>query len=155
MNAISRAFSKFLKAGTLLTTLALLITVIIQVYGRFLMKTAPAWTEEASRIFFIYAISFASGLAYKQNYFVFLDLITAKTGSQAESILRNISEFAAFVLFGTMTVVFIIFIKIGYTETSPSLGINMSFAFASMLIMSVSISFFAGSSILKRIRKQV
>ena len=51
-------FGKILSAGTLISTLALLSSVIIQIYGRFFMESAPSWTEEAARVFFIYTMSF-------------------------------------------------------------------------------------------------
>ena len=66
-------FSKFLKYGTLITSLGFVITVSLQIFARFFLSDVPPWTEEASRILFIYAIAFASGLAYRANYFVFLE----------------------------------------------------------------------------------
>ncbi len=142
--------STFLKIGALICTFALLATVILQVYARFFMSSAPAWTEEASRIFFIYAISFAAGSAYKQNYYVSLDLISGRLGSEVERIIRNIAEGAVFLLFFIMMIFSIEFIRIGLTETSPSLGFNMSLAFGSMFFLSFSISFFSGMRIIQR-----
>ena len=65
--------STFLKYGTLLTSLGFIFTVSLQIYARFFLTDVPPWTEEASRMLFIYSISFASGLAYRGNYFVYLE----------------------------------------------------------------------------------
>ncbi|NJO01809.1 MAG: TRAP transporter small permease subunit [Bacteroidia bacterium] len=56
-------------------TAGLLGAVLVQIVARFMLVQAPAWTEELARIFFIYAVSFAAGLALKQNYFVAIDLV--------------------------------------------------------------------------------
>ena len=63
--------STFLKYGTLLTSLGFIFTVSLQIYARFFLTDVPPWTEEASRMLFIYAISFASGIEYRGNYFVY------------------------------------------------------------------------------------
>ena len=62
--------SKFLKYGTLLTSLGFIMTVSLQIFKDF-FSDVPPWTEEASSTLFIYAIAFSSGLAYRGNYFVF------------------------------------------------------------------------------------
>ncbi len=58
---------KILKIGTLLSTWSLIAMVLFQIICRFSWFETPSWTEEASRILFIYAISFASGLALKSS----------------------------------------------------------------------------------------
>ena len=65
--------SKFLKYGSLLASLGFIFTVLLQIFSRFFLSDVPSWTEEASRILFIYSIAFSSGLAYRGNYFVFLE----------------------------------------------------------------------------------
>ena len=69
-----KGIGKILKIGTLLSTWGLIAMVLLQIICRFSWFDTPSWTEEASRILFIYAISFASGLALKSsNYYVALD----------------------------------------------------------------------------------
>lgn len=57
--------AKILKFGTLFSTLGFIVSTLIQVYARFFMESAPPWTEEAARVFFIHAVSFAAGLAMR------------------------------------------------------------------------------------------
>lgn len=147
-------FSYFLKIGTLITTMGLMASVLIQIYARFFMENAPSWTEEASRVLFIYAISFASGLAYKQNYFVFLDLLSGRLSSKSEVILKNTVNMIVFLLFLIIAVYAVAYIKLGLAESSPSLGMNMSVSFFSMLLMAVSICFFSGIKIIELIKKR-
>lgn len=118
------------------------------------MDSAPSWTEEASRLFFIYAISFASGLAFKQNYFVSLDLISARLSKKGNAILEIIVTGLVLILFFVMTIFSIFYIKLGYIEKSPSLGFNMSISFTSILLMSLAICFFASLRFIQLIKKQ-
>jgi len=152
MLKIKYYISYTLKIGTLVSTIGLIASVLIQIYGRFFMENAPSWTEEASRVFFIYAISFASGLAYQQNYYVSLDLISDKLTAKQNLVLEKVVNIAVFLLFLTMAIYSISYIQIGITEHSPSLGINMAVSFASMLLLSVSICFFSGVKIIQLFR---
>ena len=67
--------SRFLKYGTLLTSGGFILAVSLQIFARFFLRDVPPWTEEASSVLFIYAIAFASGLAYRGNYFVYLEAV--------------------------------------------------------------------------------
>ena len=144
MKRINRMIGRFLKFGTLLSTTALILSVLVQIYARFFMENAPSWTEEASRVFFIYAICFASGLAFKQNYFVSLDLITGFLNERSNKLLETLLTAVVFLLFLIIAVYSVSYIKLGLVEKSPSLGFNMSISFASILLMSASICFFSG-----------
>lgn len=155
MKQLSRYFSYFLKIGTLVSAAFLILSVLVQIYARFFMDSAPAWTEEVSRVFFIYAISFAAGLAYKQNYFVFLDLLSGSLSVKNEGILKNAVTLTVFLLFFIMAVYSVIYIRLGIAEHSPSIGLNMAVSFASMLLMSFSICFFAGIKIIKLLKKHL
>ena len=72
--SIYKGIGKILKIGTLVSTIGLIGTVSLQIFARFFLASDPSWTEEASRLFFIYAVSFASGIALKNNSYVGLDL---------------------------------------------------------------------------------
>lgn len=143
MKRISRILGRILKYGTLISTLGLIGTVLLQIFARFLLESAPSWTEEASRFLFIYAISFASGLAMKQNYYVHLDLIFNKLSPKGQQLLEFLIASLVVLLFGIFTFFSVQFISLGHAETSPSMRIPMSFAFLSMFVMGISISFFA------------
>ena len=154
MKSITKAIGRFLKLGTLLSTTALVLSVLVQIYARFFMENAPSWTEEASRLFFIYAICFASGLAFKQNYFVSLDLITGSLSKKSNKLLETVLTSMVFLLFMVVAIYSISYIKLGYVEKSPSLGFNMSISFTSILLMSSSICFYAGIRVIQLLKRQ-
>ena len=93
-----------LKYGTFVSSFGFIITVSIQVFSRYILENVPVWTEEASRILFIYSIAFASGLAYKGNYFVKLDLYHKKKFPQFEITLNILSLLVSLCLFGLMSI---------------------------------------------------
>ncbi|MEM6772595.1 MAG: TRAP transporter small permease subunit, partial [Bacteroidota bacterium] len=64
---------KGMRYGILLSALGLVLSVLIQIYGRFFLDASPPWTEEASRLFFIYTVAFGAAPALLDGYFVFLD----------------------------------------------------------------------------------
>lgn len=143
MKRTNKIIGKILKYGTLLSTFALIGTVLLQIFARFFLESAPSWTEEASRFLFIYAISFAAGLAMKQNYYVHLDLIFNKLSLKGQKWLEFLISALIVLLFGIFTFYAIQFIQLGHAEKSPSMAIRMSFAFGSMFIMGASITYFA------------
>ena len=144
--------SKFLKYGTLLTSFGFIITVSLQIFARFFLSDVPSWTEEASRILFIYAIAFASGLAYRGNYFVFLEAFYAGFSEILKKIIDLISPFMSLILFGVCGFYSLYMVEMGFYEYSPTLQVIMVVPFLSILILSLSISYFSLLAFFKKIK---
>jgi TRAP-type C4-dicarboxylate transport system permease small subunit len=145
--------TKLLEWGTIIGASGLILTVVLQIITRrFFTEHAPSWTEEASRFFFIYAISFAAGLAQKEGYFVSMDYVYRKFNEKIKTILDLAIISFSLVLFLAMLIFSIQFILLGSTETSPGLGLPMSIAFTSMFIMSGSILYYLLIQLINRIR---
>ena len=145
--SIYKGIGKILKIGTLVSTLGLIATVSLQIFARFFLASAPSWTEEASRLFFIYAISFASGIALKNNSYVGLDMFYNMFSARIRKLLDILIPTLILALFGVVMVCAIQFVFIGNVEKSPSMGIRMSLAFLSIFIMSVTVCFCASIKI--------
>lgn len=143
---------QFLKYGTLLTSLGFLFTVSLQIFARFFLSDVPPWTEEASRILFIYAIAFASGLAYRGNYFVFLEAFYAGFSDQMKKIIDLLSPLMTLFLFGITAFYSLYMVEMGGSELSPSLQIIMVIPFLSILILCLSISYFSCLNFFKKIK---
>lgn len=139
---MKNVIGKVLKFGVLVSTYGLIISVLIQILARFLLPTAPSWTEEASRLFFIYTVAFGVGLAYEKNDFIYLDLFFERLPKKIQNIGLGIITLASLALFGIMFVYSIKFTLLGHAEFSPGMKIRMSFAFASMIILSASMCYY-------------
>ena len=144
--------STFLKYGTLLTSLGFISSVSLQIFARFFLTDVPPWTEEASRILFIYSISFASGLAYRGNYFVYLEVFYLGFSSKIKKVVNLVSPVLSFFLFGITARYAISVFQMGFSESSPSLQIIMAIPFFSLLILSCSVRFYSLLSLLKKIK---
>ena len=132
-----------LEWGTIISALGLILTVLVQIITRrFISAAAPPWTEEVSRYFFIYTISFGAGLAQKEGYFVSMDYFYRKFNSEMKRFIDLIILSLSAALFLLMSVYSIHFFVIGLEETSPGLGIPMSVSFASMFIMSGTVFYY-------------
>ncbi|MGL1885128.1 MAG: TRAP transporter small permease subunit [Reichenbachiella sp.] len=134
---------RFLRYGTLLSTVGFVGATIIQIYARFFMDSAPSWTEEASRFFFVYAMSFAAGIAMKDKEYVHLDLIYDRLTDTKKQILDSIISLTTVGLFLVIGIYAIQYISLGMNESSPSLGWSMAIAFSSILLMALSIGIYA------------
>ena len=144
--------SKFLKYGTLLTSLGFVMTVSLQIFARFFLSDVPPWTEEASRILFIYAIAFSSGLAYRGNYFVFLEAFYASFSDILKKKIDLISPVLSLVLFGFCGFYSLSMLEMGLNEYSPTLHILMIIPFLSIFILSLSITYYSLMAFLKKIK---
>lgn len=145
-----------LEWGTILSAFGLVFTVLLQIVTRrFFVTVAPPWTEEVSRFFFIYTISFGAGLAQREDYFVSMDYFYRKLNPKMKWIIDLIISSISASLFLIMSIYSISFIQLGLQETSPSLGIPMSIAFASMLIMSGTVLFYLLKQLINDIKSEI
>jgi TRAP-type C4-dicarboxylate transport system permease small subunit len=140
---ILKTLNKFLSLGTLLSTIGFIGATLIQIFARFFLASAPSWTEEASRLFFIYAISFAAGLALRDKYYVELDVFYRRFSKRIKYMIDILIQLCTVLLFATMGFYSLQYVHLGSTETSPSMRIPMSFAFVSLLVMSVTVVVYA------------
>lgn len=138
-----KQISRILKYGTLISCYLLIGSVLLQIYARFFMENTPAWTEETSRLFFIYTIAFAAGLAVKSDYYVYLDILFEKMAPLTKKRLLLGIHIVTLVMFAIMCVYSVQLVKLGFREKSPSMDIPMAVAFISIFLMSASVSYYA------------
>lgn len=149
---MQKAISRILKYGALLSTYALVGSVLLQIFARFFLTNTPPWTEEASRLFFIYATAFAAGLAFEGRYYVHLDVFYNQLSKQVQRVIDIAIPTLVLVLFGLLTISAFRFVILGHQEFSPSMKMRMSFAFCSMLILGASISYYALKDLQKALK---
>ncbi|XOV93765.1 MAG: TRAP transporter small permease [Bacteroidota bacterium] len=145
-------FGKILTAGTLISTLALLASVVIQIYGRFFMESAPSWTEEAARVFFIYTMSFGAGLALRDGEFVQLDILFNSLDERWKKRFRLGFAISTLILFIVTGVWSVDYMRMGLNEQSPSMGFSMAIPFAGITVMAIAVSWYSISEMVKLIK---
>ena len=137
-------FLRFLKklldtvliVGAITSMICMVVSVIIQVFARFCLPQAPSWTEEVSRIFFIYITAFASGIALERNVFVSLGFLDHYLHERAASLARLFISIISTVFAFIVSYVSLEFVEIGGMQTAPTLNfLTMDYVFISITLM--------------------
>jgi TRAP-type C4-dicarboxylate transport system permease small subunit len=149
---MKRVIKSMLMAGTYIGSIGLVGSVLLQIFARFFLESAPPWTEEASRFFFIYTMSFASGLALESGEFVQLDIIYNRLNESWKHRLNLMVYLMIAALFLIVGVYGLQYVNMGMVEKSPSLKLPMAISFLSILIMSFSIVYQAVLLIIKEVK---
>ncbi len=143
MKKILSLIYRIAEFGTWISLVGMIVAVVIQVVTRFLLPSAPSWTEELSRIFFIYSVGFGAAVGIRHDAFVKLELIRNYMTEKSYHFL-NVIIYLCIILFSFVMIFYAWdFVQIGVSEQSPSLKIHMNFVFFSMVIMMFSITIFS------------
>jgi TRAP-type C4-dicarboxylate transport system permease small subunit len=132
-----------LKWGTFLSTLGFVLAILLQIFARLFLETAPSWTEEAARVFFVIAIGCSAGLALRSGEYVHFDFFYRRMSFAWRQRVAFMIDLLIVVLFGTFTVYALQFTMMGWAERSPSLKFPMAIPFAGTLILGCSILVYA------------
>lgn len=116
--------------------------VVIQVYARFFLASAPSWTEELARIFFIYSVAFGAGIGVRDRAFVRLDLMRNMIGARRYTVMQSAIHLVVAVFALLAAGHSLKFVSIGFEEKSPALELNMGYAFISMTLMLLALAVF-------------
>ena len=106
MKKLDLILSFVLERATFISTVGLILIVLLQIFARFFLVSAPAWTEEAARIFFIYTISFAAGIALKDQYYVNMDLLYNALSKKLQHVIQLVISGSILLLFGIFKNIF-------------------------------------------------
>ena len=143
---------RILEICTVLSFTGMILVVSIQVFSRFLLPQAPHWTEEASRILFIYTGSFAAGLAVKNKGYVAVDTFVNLL-SPRKQLFLNCGTQSVVTAFMFLTAwLSTTFVKVGAMQMSSSLRIPMNYVFASIFVMTFFIGVYSLIDLGKKIR---
>ncbi|WP_410218820.1 TRAP transporter small permease [Paracoccus sp. (in: a-proteobacteria)] len=118
-------------------------SVLLQVFSRTFLSTAPVWTEELTRFCLIFMGALGAGLALRSGDMVNVDLLCESMPGRIPSILRLLSAvitagFALALLPAAWD-----YTMIGSRQTAPSLGWRMDFIHASMIVLFVALGLWA------------
>lgn len=149
---MKKYIEKFLKIATVWSVFLLIGSVLLQIFARFFLEQAPSWTEEVSRLFFIFSVAFAAPLALKSNYYIHLDVFFNMLKTQWQKRVNTIILISVFLLFLILSIGAIEFVTMGFTENSPSMGIKMGIVFLSMLILGITMCYFIGLKLIKQLK---
>ena len=143
MRPLLKFIGSALKWGALVSTLGFVACILVQIFARLLLPTAPSWTEEAARLFFVIATGFSAGLALRSGEYVNFDYFYQRLNAAWQRRIALLIDLLTVVLFAVFTVCAVRFTVMGWAEASPSLKFPMAIPFAGMLILGLSILIYA------------
>ncbi len=152
MRRFVKYFGVAMKYGTFLSTVGFVGAILIQIFARLFLETAPSWTEEAARVFFVFAIGCSAGLALRSDEYVQFDFFFRKMNLKWQRRLAFLIDFLTVILFGVFTIYAAQFTIMGLGERSPSLKLPMAIPFGAMLILGFSLLVYAVFCLRSRFR---
>lgn len=137
------ALEAFCRIAAGLAFAVIILSVSIQVFGRWGIFTSPIWTEELTRFAMLYLVAFGVGLSYRTGDLVNVDIVCEALPGRAPRILRLVSAALTAGLCAVLIVPAWRFTAIGARQTSPALSWRMDFIHVSVLILLALLGLFA------------
>lgn len=135
---MTKAFTGLERLCRLLILAAFVIlmgSVLLQVFSRTFLATAPVWTEELTRFCLIFIGALGAGLALRSGDMVNVDLICDSLPGRLPWMLRLGSALIT-VAFGlALLPAAWAYTAIGARQTAPSLGWRMDFIHGAMIVL--------------------
>lgn len=145
---------KTLELFTVISFTGMIVVVSVQVFSRFLLPQAPHWTEEASRILFIYTGSFAAGLAVKRQAYVAVDTFVNLLPPRKQLFLNCGTQMVVIAFMFLTAWLSTTLVRVGATQMSSALRIPMNYVFASIFVMTFFIGIYSLIDLGKKISNQ-
>ena len=143
MQKLINLFYTIARYGALLSLLGMIAVVALQVTARFLLPSAPNWTEEVARTFFIYSVAFGAAVGIRQGAFVKIELLKGCFNERVYAKIQWAINFIIFVFATYMLYYAAVFVAIGAKEKSSAMGLNMAVVFSGILVLMLAIALFS------------
>ncbi|AUH66567.1 TRAP transporter small permease [Paracoccus zhejiangensis] len=135
MAQMIRWMRAFLRLGTGISFLVLIVAVTVQVVSRSFVGGSPVWTEELTRFALLYLAGFGTGMALFTGDLVNVDLFSEGLPGRGPWVLRLVSA-ALVLVFCVLTIgPALRFTQIGAMQTSPAMGLRMDWVHGSVLLL--------------------
>ncbi|MCP4450749.1 MAG: TRAP transporter small permease [Planctomycetes bacterium] len=148
------SLDRLLGMGAILSTTGILMAVTIQAFCRLCLPSAPPWTEEAARFFFLFSVAFAAPLALRDQAFVRVDTLARCAPAWLTRWLGVVIDLVIMGLMLTVTVASISFIKLGMGQLSPCLRLPMAGVHGVICLLSFMTTLYAGIEIARGITRR-
>lgn len=134
-------------AGSLFVIL--LGVVVLQIVLRYL-PFSFIWTEELTRYLFVYTIAVAAPLALRRDEFVKVDLFFRILSAKNKKIYESAIHILILIFSIFLLVEGIRFFALGTLFSSPTVGVLMSYIYASVPLLAILLIVYCIISILDR-----
>ena len=152
VNFLFRFLDSWLRAGAILSMFMLLGVVLLQVFARLALPQVPAWTEEASRFFFIWAVAFAAGPAVREQAYVDVDSLTVHLPQKLQLWLAIVLDSALVLFCGLMVHESTKLILTLEGQTSAALLWPMHVFYAAIWLQTTMLTLYLARSVVRMFR---
>lgn len=83
---------------------AMVVTVLLQILFRTILRLSVPWTEELSRLLFIYVGFFSTALAARERQFIVIDVLLKRLPKAVQAVLYVITKVIVVLFFSIMWV---------------------------------------------------
>jgi len=143
---------KILETCAFISFSSLVITVLIQIFTRYLpLGISFIWTEEMTRFLFIYSVAFSAPLAMKKREYVNVDLILNVLPEYVRQIFDIFIDLLSCVLFTIVFFQAIKFAKLGIGQTSPAMRIPAYIGFSSIMLLAIFVLYYGLGNLKERL----
>lgn len=152
MKIIFRFIDQWMWFGAVVSMFLLLGVVLLQVFARVALPQVPAWTEEASRFFFMWAVGFAAGPAVREQAYVDVDSFTIHLPQKIQLWLAILLDSVLVVFTAVMTYESTKLIQSLEGQTSAALLWPMHVFYAAIFLQSIMLTLYLARSVVRMIR---
>lgn len=129
-NPILRVIRNVNDAVVVILFLAMTVTVLIQVFFRFVVQNPLRWTEEMARYLMIWLVLMASAVAMRNKSHLQVDVLTSALPRNPKRILTWVVDVLTIVFLSVMTYYGIQVVITTMAQTSPAMQVPMALIYA-------------------------
>jgi len=125
---------------------AMVATILLQVFCRYVLNDALPWPEEVARAFMIWMMALVAGEAYRQGSFVAIDLLQHSLPTLISSILKLLLLMVATLVLYQLFTLGLEFFQRGFRTRAASFHLSrawiylaMPVCFGTMLLVNVEL----------------
>lgn len=99
-----KVINKLFDVVTVIIFASMVITVLLQIFFRTILRLSVPWTEELSRLLFIYVGFFSTALAARERQFIVIDVLLQRLPRQVQAVLYVVTKVIVVLFFSIMWV---------------------------------------------------
>ncbi|MBP1968590.1 TRAP-type C4-dicarboxylate transport system permease small subunit [Virgibacillus natechei] len=134
------ALDRLLLVSSLIILVVMVLVILYQVFSRQILGTAPAWTEELSRLLFVWVSFFGIAYGFKEKLHIGVGLVVNMFPEKVQDIFDYLAK-ALVIAFGMILIYYgWQFTVLTSSSTMPAIGWPSSVLYACMPIAGVFVT---------------
>lgn len=154
MNILIKSLDYFLSRLSILIMALLVLSVLLQVFMRYVVGSPVTFTEELSRFLLIWLGLLSASYVYRQRMHLALDLLILKLKGNQKVVL-NVFIHSLIGLFSLVVLVYggthLVILTWVLDQHSPAMGVSMAVVYAVLPISGVTMAIYALDFVLQEL----